>query len=87
MHLAQLNSELGLARNELAISEETRVKANIVKAYIEDKYQQNIQNEKKKKEDWNRLVAKMKENDLSAQEQERIKNNHLGNQAKLNREM
>lgn len=58
-----------------------------VKSHDRDKYQKNLELEKRKKENWDRLVAKMQENNLSEQDQERIRNDALHQEAKLNREM
>lgn len=68
------------------ISEQTREKAEIVKKYIQEKYQKNLELEKKKKEYWDKLIEKMNENELSQQEQDNIRTGILHQDAKLNRE-
>ncbi len=56
------------------ISEQTREKVEIVKKYIADKYQRNLDDIMKKNEFMSKLIEKMNEKQLSEQEQEKIRN-------------
>ena len=57
-------------KKEIQVSKETKEKAEIAKMYIQEKYQKLLEDEKKKKEYWDKLVSKMKDMNLSANEQQ-----------------
>jgi len=43
-------------RKEITISKETKEKAEIAKMYIQEKYQKLLEDERKKKDYWDKLV-------------------------------
>lgn len=79
-------AEAATLESGFVVSEQTREKVEIVKKYIAEKYQKNLELEKKKKEYWDKLFEKMNENEISKQEQDRIRSDLLHQDAKLNRE-
>ena len=91
MHMMDLTSGPNF-EPKFTISDDTRDKAEYVKSYIEgikynsDKYQQNLEKERKKKEYWENLMRKMREMNLSPNEQELIRQEALHKEAALYRE-
>lgn len=59
---------------ELVISEQTKEKAEIAKRFIEKKYQKNFEEEKKKKEYYDNLIAQMQLMNLDETDKSMIKN-------------
>lgn len=58
---------------ETHVSEQTREKADIAKRYIEKKYQKNFEEEKKKKEYYDRLIMQMQHMNLNDEDKSMIK--------------
>ncbi len=84
-------------RQEIAVSQSTKEKAESIKAYIEGKYSKMSQEEKEKKEGspflaltchiaWEKLKTEMAKANLSVAEQELIKKEILHREAIINRE-
>ena len=73
-------------RKEITISKETKEKAEIAKMYIQEKYQKLLEDERKKKDYWDKLVYQMKEKNLSYIEQSNIKQDIFHQEALFNRE-
>ena len=74
------------AKKEIIISKETKEKAEIAKMYIQDKYQKLLEEEKQKQEYWDKQVNKMKDVNLTKNEQLLIKQDIFHQEALLNRE-
>jgi len=60
--------------SEQVISEQTKEKAEIAKRFIEKKYQKNFEEEKKKKEYYDNLIAQMQLMNLDEHDKSMIKN-------------
>jgi len=67
-------------------SQATKEKADSIKVYIEGKYSKLLQEEKAKKEAWERLRLEMNKAGFSPAEQEMIKKEILHREAMINRE-
>lgn len=59
--------------SNISISEQTKEKAEIAKRYIEKKYQKNFEEEKRKKEYYDRLIMQMQHLDLDDEDKSIIK--------------
>ncbi len=68
------------------ISQTTKEKADSIKLYIENKYSKMLQEEKAKKDAWERLKMEMNGVGLSPAEQEMIKKEVLHREAMIHRE-
>ena len=75
-----------MPKKEIAISKETKEKAEIAKMYIQEKYQKLLEEERKKKEQWDRLVNKMTNMNLTSNEQQMIKQDIFHQEALFHRE-
>lgn len=73
-------------RKEITISKETKEKAEIAKMYIQEKYQKLLEEERKKKEYWDKLVNLMREKNLTQYEQSAIKQDIFHQEALFHRE-
>lgn len=69
-----------IEHQEVTISEQTREKAEIAKRFIEKKYQKNFEEEKKKKEYYDNLIAQMQHMNLDDEDKSLIKNELIKNE-------
>ena len=87
MKIGKHTNHVGLMqKKEITISKETKEKAEIAKMYIQEKYQKLLEDERKKKEQWDKLVNKMKDMNLTQPEQQMIKQDIFHQEAQFHRE-
>jgi len=74
-------------RDEIQISQETKEKVEVLKSYIEKKYNKLKEEDQIKKEVWESIKIEMEKLNLTNDEQELVKSEILHHEALINREM